>query len=203
MAATHIGREEPTMSWTVTTPSRPPTAPDDGTPAATPARPARSDQVRTLRYEHARNVLELARVIVERGWLRRSAYAAPPRPVSGLRSLLRRDPGPTPDDVRAACLVGAVMVSAQHVDPRADLLTNAGPAVDALWDAWCEQRGMPGPAVSGRAAPAAVRVGRIRELVRWNDSSAKDQDEVLGLLDRAISRTIVSAMSGSGTHARR
>jgi hypothetical protein len=108
-----------------------------------------------------------------------------------------------PDDVRAACLVGAVMVSAQQVDARADPVATAGPAVDALWDALCEHRGMYGPAVSGRAAPAVVRVTRIRELVRWNDSYAKDQDEVLGLLDRAISHTIVSAMSPSGDVARR
>jgi hypothetical protein len=60
-----------------------------------------------------------------------------------------------------------------------------------------------GPPVSGRAAPAAVRVARIRELVRWNDSFAKDQGAVLGLLDRAISCTIVSAMSRSGGNARR
>ena len=47
-----------------------------------------------------------------------------------------------------------VMVSAQQANARADLVTSAGPAVDALWDALCEQRGMPGPPVSGRAAPA-------------------------------------------------
>ena len=195
------------MSWTVTTPSRRPCAPDGVKPVIDPAGgtscPARTDRVRMRRFEHARNVLELARIIIERGWVRRSCYIAPPEPRRGLRSLLRDDLGPGPDDVRAACLVGAVMVSAQQVDARADPVATAGPAVDALWDALCEHRGMYGPAVSGRAAPAAVRVTRIRELVRWNDSYARDQDEVLGLLDRAISHTIVSAMSPSGHIARR
>ena len=188
------------MIWTATTSSRRPRAPDEMAPVIEPAAPHRA---RSLRLEHARDVLELARVIIERGWVRRSSYVAAPRPARGLQSMVRRDPGPAPDDVRAACLVGAVLVSAQRVDAKADLVTSAGPAVDALWDALCEHRGMPGPAVSGRAAPAALRVMRIRELVRWNDSYARDQDEVLGLVDRAISHTIVSSMSPSSDVARR
>jgi hypothetical protein len=35
----------------------------------------------------------------------------------------------------------------------------------------------------------------MRELVRWNDAAGRTRDDVLGLLDRAISRCILAAVA--------
>ena len=40
----------------------------------------------------------------------------------------------------------------------------------------------------------AARAGRVRELARWNDEPTRSRDDVLGLLDRAVSRTILHAV---------
>ena len=42
-----------------------------------------------------------------------------------------------------------------------------------------------------------VRAARMRELVRWNDDVGRTRDDVLALLDRAISRGILGAVGAS------
>ena len=176
------------MAHTLLDPPRPtlPSGPDPRGPA---------DADRRHRFEQARAVLEDARSLIERGWLQHGWYLAERPPPRSLLSRLRQvDSTPVIDDVRQACLVAAVALAA-HGGGRPDVLADAGPAVDVLWDALWEHRGQGGPAVGGRAAAPAVRVARMRELVRWNDVAGRTRDEVLGLLDRAISRCILAAVA--------
>lgn len=144
------------------------------------------------RLEHAREVLERARTIVERGWWQHGWLETGSRPGSA-RSLLATRP-PVVDEVRNACLVAAVAVSAHSGGARPDVLGDAGPVLDLVWDALEELGGQPGPDVAGRAAPPEVRVARMRDLTRWNDVPGRTRRDVLALLDRTISRTILSAM---------
>jgi hypothetical protein len=88
-----------------------------------------------------------------------------------------------------ACLVGAVVRAARSHDE-----TGAGPALDVVWDALQESRGLTGPGIAGRAAPPQVRIARVRDLTRWNDRAERTRDDVVGLLDLATSRAIMAAM---------
>jgi hypothetical protein len=99
-----------------------------------------------------------------------------------------------PGDVAGACIVGALELAVRQRSARADLTVDGGPAIDFVWDALQETRGLPGPGVAGRAAPRDVRVGRLRDLVYWNDRSGRTQDEALHLIDLAVSRVFMSAM---------
>lgn len=154
-----------------------------------------SDAAALRRLDHARIVLERARVIVERGWLQNGWYVArptAPAPARGLRRLLAAR-SPDVDEVRQACLVGAVAVAAHGGTGRVDVGGDAGPVLDLVWDTLGEAA-LPGPGAAGRAVPPAVRVSRMRELVRWNDAPGRTRGEVLDLLDRSISRTILTAV---------
>ena len=121
----------------------------------------------------AYGVLRDARAVIERGW------------VQG-RWVVDR---PSGDDVAAACLVGAVVHTVRRRGATDDL-TAAGPALDLLWDAWNDSRGLGGPGVAGLAAPPAVRTARVRDLTRWNDQPGRTRADVLGLLDVAADRAI-------------
>ena len=80
---------------------------------------------------------------------------------------------------------------------RPDPLGPGGPALDAVWDAMRETEATAGRPAFGRAAPEAVRVMRARDLVRWNDEPGRTRQDVLNLLDRAISHTIMAAVAGA------
>ncbi len=132
----------------------------------------------------ASGVLRDARATIEQGWVQNRWFTrrSPPPP---LRRLIFGGPVDRLDDVTAACLVGAVVRAVRQRGATDDLVA-AGPAVDLLWDAWQESRGLGGEGVSGRAAPREVRTARARELSRWNDEPGRTRAEVLALLDRAI-----------------
>jgi hypothetical protein len=117
------------------------------------------------------SVLGGARSIVENGWL---------------QNHWKISPGPR------ACLVAAVVEAVQQHDPSAGVF-EAGPALDFLWDALQESRGLVGGGVGGRCAPQEMRLVRIRELTRWNDRPGRTRDEVLALLDLAQSRVVFTA----------
>jgi hypothetical protein len=143
---------------------------------------------------NAYGVLQDARALIEQGWVQNRwvvSRAAPP----SLRRMLFGGPVGI-DDVRAACLVGAV-VHAVRQRGATDDLTAAGPALDLLWDAWQESRGLDGPGVAGLAAPAEIRTVRVRDLTRWNDQPGRTRPEVLGLLDLAAGRAILAAVGPS------
>jgi hypothetical protein len=92
-------------------------------------------------------------------------------------------------------VVGAVALAAQRQDACRDLVIQTGPALDYVWDALQETRGRGGLGVAGRAAPREVRLARMRDITHWNDQSCRTRDEVLAVLDLAVSRVIMSAMA--------
>ena len=157
--------------------------------------PGRRDLVA---LDRARLVLESARGVVERGWLQHGWYLAPTPPRS-LGSRLRAPHSPTVAEIEPACLVAAISVAAHRGGSRPDPIADAGPVIDIVWDALQDR---PGPGVAGRAAPQQVRVERMRDLVRWNDTAGRTRHDVLHLLDRAIDRTIMTAMSPAGAGRR-
>lgn len=162
----------------------------DGRPAAS----ARREVEALRRLDRVREVLEAARAVIARGWMQDGWYAARPRPRR--MRLLLADRSPGVDDVTRACLVAAVAVAAHRAGSRVDVLGEAGPALDAVWHALEESRGR---AVPARAEPQEVRVARLRELARWNDTPGRTREDVLAVLDGAISRTIMSAVGGRTT----
>jgi hypothetical protein len=155
-------------------------------------RPTRPDPEleRVRRLEGAGALLERARVLVRDGWVQDSFYLirgrhGEARPVSPFGLLLL-----TRTDVVGACLVGAVAHASSAVD-RVDRRGQAALAVDTLWQVLAEDGEVAGP--DDMTHPAA-RAGRVRELARWNDEPGRSRDEVLGLIDRAVSRTILHAV---------
>lgn len=139
----------------------------------------------------ARMLLERARELVSSGWVQDAFYVVRDRqdrlrPVSpfGLLLLSRTD-------VVGACLVGAVAHASAQIDRRSRRAP-AALAVDTLWAALGERDGRPGGPLDG--AHPAVRAGRVRELARWNDEPERSRGDVLDLLDRAVSRTILDAV---------
>ena len=147
-----------------------------------------------LRRAHkALALLELTRETLERGWVQDRWYVPRKDRGPGSAKLLAAETV-GPGDVAGACIVGALELAVRQRSARADLTIDGGPAIDFVWDALQETRGLPGPGVAGRAAPRDVRVARLRDLVHWNDRSGRTQDEALGLLDLAISRVYMSAM---------
>lgn len=142
-----------------------------------------SERVARERVEGARELLEQARALVAHGWVQDAFYVVrgrhgETRPVSpfGLLLLSRAD-------VVGACLVGAVAHASAAVDRR-DRRGRAALAVDTLWESL-----QPDPAARADIAHPAVRSARVRDLARWNDEPGRSRDEVVELLDRAISRT--------------
>jgi hypothetical protein len=155
-------------------------------------RPARRDaELERLRQlEGATALLERARVLVAEGWVQEAFYVVrgrhgETRPVSpfGLLLLSR-------SDVVGACLVGAVAHASASVD-RQDRRGQAALAVDTVWQTLADDTAAASPAGTGH--PVA-RAARVRELARWNDEPTRTREDVLGLLDRAISRSILSSV---------
>jgi len=157
-----------------------------------PRRDAELERVRQL--EGARAVLERARALIAEGWVQDAFYVVrgrngESRPVSPFGLLLL-----TRTDVVGACLVGAVAHASGSVDRR-DRRGQAALAVDTLWHTLAEDSTydrMPG--VPADAVHPAARAARVRELARWNDEPTRRREDVLGLLDRAVSRTIMAAV---------
>jgi hypothetical protein len=88
------------------------------------------------RLDDAREVLDHARALIETGWVQNRWYVLAPRP-HGRRSSLLRTEIVAIDEVAAACLVGALALALREHDPRADLLTGGGAALDAVWARRC------------------------------------------------------------------
>jgi hypothetical protein len=145
------------------------------------------------RPDEAYRVLEDARTVIAQGRVQDRWFAR--RPTA---SRLRAQPSGAMDDlgdVPAACLVGAVVHAARQGGP-GDPVVTAGPALDYLWDAWQESRGLGGTGVVGVAAPRELRMAGVRGLTRWNDRPGRTRAEVLGLIDLAASRAVMAAMTG-------
>ena len=140
-------------------------------------------------------VLEGARTELEAGWVQGGWWTVCSgdgsyRLVCGVPAAA----GP-PAHVGGACLVGALVRAGSH-PPGAE--SDVGRAVDAVYDALWASRGQPGvPPPAGQppalppAPPPAVRLARVRTLTQWNDTAERTRADVLALVDRAISATIM------------
>src|SRR3954451_18151218 len=163
--------------------------------------PYDSVAARLRQLDEVLEVLAAARSVVEDGWVQDAWFAvrpasqrAPAPPAARVSSSLSY---PARDDLAGACLVCAVVhsVRLRHPgDARAEV-NGVGPAIDVLWDALQESRGLGSRGVAGRVAPPAVRAARVRDLTRWNDQRGRSLGEVLDLLDLAASRTVMAAMT--------
>ena len=157
--------------------------------------PRRDAEVERLRQlEGAQAVLERARTLIAQGWVQDAFYIVrgrngESRPVSPFGLLLL-----TRTDVLGACLVGAVAHASSSVDRR-ERRGQAALAVDTLWHTLAEDPSYERlPTAPYDAVHPAARAARVRELARWNDEPVRTRDEVLGLVDRAVSRTILQSM---------
>lgn len=137
-------------------------------------------------------VLEGARAELEAGWVQGGWWTVglgegTPRLVTGYAAA-----GGHPDRVDGVCLVGALVRAGAQLP---DAASHVGRAVDAvhqaLWVSW----GHPGaPRLCGLSAPE-VRRARVRTLTQWNDQPERTAAEILAVVDRAISATIMGLMS--------
>jgi len=157
-----------------------------------PRRDAELERLRQL--EGAQAVLERARRLIAQGWVQDAFYIVrgrngESRPVSPFGLLLL-----TRTDVVGACLVGAVAHASGSVDRR-ERRGQAALAVDTLWHTLAEDPSYERlPTAPYDAVHPAARAARVRELARWNDEPVRRRDEVLGLIDRAVSRTIMHSV---------
>ena len=157
-----------------------------------PRRDAELERLRQL--EGAQAVLDRARTLIAQGWVQDAFYIVrgrngESRPVSPFGLLLL-----TRTDVVGACLVGAVAHASSSVDRR-ERRGQAALAVDTLWHTLAEDPSYERvPTAPYDAVHPAARAARVRELARWNDEPVRTRDEVLGLVDRAVSRTILQSV---------
>jgi hypothetical protein len=122
-------------------------------------------------------VLDAARDIVEAGWVQNRWTVSP---AAGRTNAA----GDGTDGSVRACVVGAVALAVRARDPRADLAVDTGPALAYVWDEVFDGR------TAGRSAPHHVRIARMRELARWNDTGGRTRDDVVAVLDRAAARVV-------------
>jgi hypothetical protein len=130
-------------------------------------------------------VLEGARVQLEAGWVQGGWWLV--TSADGDRRLVTGDAGGTPAHVDGSCLVGALA--------RAGSSSDVGRAVDAVYDALWASRGQPTSAGLPPVPSPEVRQARVRTLTQWNDRAGRTRAEVLALVDRAITATIMDLMS--------
>jgi hypothetical protein len=131
-------------------------------------------------------VLEGARAELEAGWVQGGWWSV--TSADGDRQLVTGDAGGSPAQIDGACLVGALARGGPY----------AGRAVDAVYDALWASRGQASQAAPGGLPPVPapeIRLARVRMLTQWNDRAERTQEEVLAVVDRAISATIMDLMS--------
>lgn len=146
------------------------------------------------RLDRIRAALEQARTdLVEQGWTQRAWFS-----VNGTGATTRLatvaesyDLVRPTSTVSGACLVGALLRRAEDPD-RATTHADVWGAVDELYEALHERMGhrsMP----PGRVDSYARRHAKLGVLTTWNDDPRTRREDVLDLLDRAVSRTLVGA----------
>lgn len=155
-------------------------------------------------------VLEGARAELEAGWVQGGWWATSSGDGATKLATGYATAGGHPDHVDGVCLVGALVRSGSR---RPGARSDVGRAVDAVYDALWASRGQPdvpladtsSPDTSAPGAPAyrglppvpppEVRLARVRTLTQWNDQAGRTRAEVLGVVDGAISATIMNLMS--------
>src|SRR5690242_6092077 len=136
-------------------------------------------------------VLEGARAELEVGWVQggwRSVTSADGN--QRLGSGFAAAGGGRPDHVDGSCLVCSLA--------RAGSQSDVARAVDVVHGALWASRDQPGAPRDGGLPPVPapeVRLTRVRTLTQWSDRAARTQEEILAVVDRAISATIMDLMS--------
>ena len=131
-------------------------------------------------------VLEGARAELEAGWVQGAWWSV--TSADGDRQPVTGDAGGSPAHIDGACLVGALARGGPY----------AGRAVDAVYDALWASRGQAAQYAPGGLPPVPapeIRLARVRMLTGWNDQAERTQEEVLAVVDQAISATIMDLMS--------
>lgn len=182
-------------AWEALAPAAHERAPDYG-PSAPLTGPAR----RRLELERTRLLLEQTReVVADGGWCGGGSWFVLRQPDGSTRPATLEESfalrSPTAP-VAGACLVGIMIRLADDPDlvPTVD---DVWRATDELYEAMqerCGHESLP----PGRAYPLSERRGRLRGLTAWNDEPQRTRADVLDLIDRAITRTIVGAVTDAG-----
>lgn len=167
----------------------PPHTPDHvPTPTLTP----REDWLRRL--DRIRDLLEQTRTaLVLHGWTS-GAWFSVARPEGGVRHV-----GPAEaydllssrSAVGEGCLVGTMLRLVENPDT-VPSVADAWGCVDELYEAMHERMGHQSFA-PGRAYSHEQRRAHLRALTAWNDESGRRVEDVLDLIDRAVSRTVLAA----------
>jgi hypothetical protein len=151
--------------------------------------PQSTEENRRAGLEQLLALLEAAREELAAGWVQSGWWSVSRGDGERVLATGLAAGASRPESVSAVCLVGALVRadSGQGMDAG----SGAGRAVGAVYDALWESRGQPGPDPLAVPSPQ-VRLAQVRTLTRWNDAEGRTSDEVLAILDRAISRTILS-----------
>ncbi|GAA2108569.1 hypothetical protein GCM10009841_29120 [Microlunatus panaciterrae] len=168
---------------------RTPTVPD-----YSPA-PDEPRDVRLRQLDRVRDALEQARAVIARdGWTSGAWFtvesSSGARQAAPSEAYALLDPRST---VVSACLVGTLLRLADDPD-RATSVRDVRACVDELYEATHEQMGH-SPRPAGRSFPVTEQRARLQAVTAWNDAPGRTREQVLDVLDRAISRTIVAACS--------
>jgi hypothetical protein len=167
----------------------PPQAPDHiPSPTLTP----REDWLRRL--DRIRDLLEQTRMaLILHGWTS-GAWFSVARPEGGVRHV-----GPVEayellssgSAVGEGCLVGTMLRLVEDPDT-APSVSDAWGCVDELYEAMHERMGHQS-FQPGRVYSHEQRRAHLRALTAWNDEPGRRVEDVLDLIDRAVSRTVVGA----------
>jgi hypothetical protein len=156
----------------------------------------RDDWLRQL--DRTRDLLEQTRASLERdGWTRGAWFSV--SEASGVRrvgtaeayGLLNAGSA-----VASGCLVGTMLRLVENPDT-APSVTDAWACVDELYEAMHERMGHSSAPVGWIYSPDQRRA-HLRALTSWNDEPGRQLEDVLDLVDRAISRTLVGACAPVG-----
>ena len=161
-----------------------------------------ADREQWLRdLSRVRDLLEETRSIVAAGgwcgggaWFTIRQADGTVRPATLSESLALRTPGAP---VVGSCLVGIMIRLADDPD-RVPSIPDVWRATDELREAMHERVGHDA-FPPGRAYPMTQRRARLRSLTAWNDAPGRTDADVLDLIDRAISRTIVGSVARSAS----
>jgi hypothetical protein len=174
-------------AWTAL---RPPPPPDCYAPAQPDER-----ELRWRRLDRVRDLLEQAAAVIARDGFTSGAWFSVGQPsgavrlVTGAAALPYRD---STAPVHSSCLVGTLVRLADDPDTAATP-ADAWACVDELYEAMHEQLGH-ASLPPGRCYSPAERRSRLRGLTAWNDAPGRTAEQVLDLLERAVSRTILAAV---------
>ncbi len=167
----------------------PPRVPDH---APSPALTPHQDWLRRL--DRIRDLLEQTRAALIRdgwtggAWFSVGATGDAVRPVSTAEAFGLLEPG---SSITGACLIGAMLRLVEDPDT-APSVADAWGCVDELHEAVHEQLGhhsFP----PGRIFAHDQRRMHLQVLTAWNDEPGRRLEQVVDLIDRAVSRTMVGA----------